>query len=217
MVAGETVEVTFAFKAKHALKHVAICFSEIASGTCADTNMTKKYAVILSGKTIKSVLQLDVPMVAKSGPYRMDNYTRFYSPPKGADTHAYWTAYVFVKIILNAKPEPFKSIAEANAALAQQELGSKNYKDYQLRLTADAEDAMNRGDLHEGKTILDGIRDTVPTEKITSDTYRDFWDYYQRKGNAGNRKKYALLTAKKLRAEGQPAAAAAFEQDASKN
>jgi hypothetical protein len=64
------------------------------------------------------------------------------------------------------------------------------------------------------KSILDEIVSKVPSNQIASETYRSYWYMYQQNGDSANRKKYALLTAEKLKKEGQPQAAAVFEQDA---
>lgn len=110
------------------------------------------------------------------------------------------------------KPGQFEM--ERAAPLTQQFLFNHDYKSYQLQLSTYANDNISNKDYKGAKNILDEIIANVPSNQVTSDTYRTFWYLYQQTGDTANRKKYALLTAQKLKEEGQTQAAAAFEADA---
>lgn len=100
------------------------------------------------------------------------------------------------------------------AKFADQDLQDHNYKAYQLRLTGFAYDYIGTKKYDDARRVLSEIQTNVPSDKITSQTYRAYWYLYQQTGDTQNRKKYAELTAKKLIQEGQTKAAAAFEADA---
>jgi hypothetical protein len=103
---------------------------------------------------------------------------------------------------------------ERAAPLTSQFLKDHDYKSYQLQLATYANDDIMRQNYKGAKSILDEIVSKVPSNQIASETYRSYWYMYQQNGDSANRKKYALLTAEKLKKEGQPQAAAVFEQDA---
>ena len=96
----------------------------------------------------------------------------------------------------------------------EQYLNSHDYKSYQLQLTEYADSYTTQKEYGAAESALNEIIANVPSDKTISDTYRSFWFLYQQKGDTKNRKKYALLTAEKLKQEGQPQAAAGFEKDA---
>jgi cell division protein FtsB len=101
-----------------------------------------------------------------------------------------------------------------SASFDNQMLAEHNYKDYQQQLTFYANGYIGLQQYDKAKEVLEQITTNVPADKITSMTYRSYWSLYKHTGDVQNRKKYALLTAQKLKAEGQDAAAAQFESDA---
>lgn len=112
---------------------------------------------------------------------------------------------------------PYKSIEVRSAPYTQKDLDKKDYVSYQTRLSTSANDYIASGHFSDAERVLSEIVNNVPTDKINSQTYRAYWYFYQQKGDVQNRKKYALLTAEKLKAEGQYAAAADFEKDGKSN
>jgi hypothetical protein len=97
---------------------------------------------------------------------------------------------------------------------ADHDLANHDYQSYQIRLTGYANDYIAMGKYGDAERVLNEIMTNVPKDKIISQTYRSYWYLYQKTGDTQNRKKYALLTAQKLRAEGQDKAAEQFEADA---
>jgi fatty-acid desaturase len=100
------------------------------------------------------------------------------------------------------------------APLTKQYLSTKDYNSYQLQLSSAADDYTSMKRYNDAQRVLNEIIANVPSDKIMSDSYRSFWYLYQQNGDTVNRKKYAKLTADKLKQEGQIKAAAAFEADA---
>ncbi len=96
----------------------------------------------------------------------------------------------------------------------QQYLISHDYASYQLQLSEYADSYTDQKEYSAAESALKEIIANVPSDKITSVTYRSYWYLYQQKGDTNNRKKYARLAAEKLKQEGQPQAAAGFEKDA---
>jgi len=116
---------------------------------------------------------------------------------------------------VNHKSDPMKAAGENRSAAADNNLlQNHDYTGYQSELTLYADVYTGDHRYSDAERVLNTIVQNVPKDQINSSTYRSFWYLYQQKGDAQNRKKYALLTAEKLKQEGQPQAAAAFEKDA---
>lgn len=103
MVAGKTASVTFQFKAKTTMKYVDVCFSKMDSLGCAYRH---KYLTINRGSTIKRVLVMKVPAASLPGSHLLDNYTRFYKPPKYASKDVYWIARAYSCVTTPEQPNP---------------------------------------------------------------------------------------------------------------
>ena len=101
-----------------------------------------------------------------------------------------------------------------NSRGLQQLLNGKDFTSYQEEQDSFANNYIAAKQYSNAETILNMIVSNVPKDKIISKTYRTFWYLYQQNGDTKNRKKYALLTAEKLRQEGDPTTAALFEKDA---
>lgn len=97
---------------------------------------------------------------------------------------------------------------------SNQSLKQHDYTEYQLQRTIYANSYIDKQQYDEAERVLNEIIKDVPSDKISSATYNSYWSLYRHKGDVQNRKKYAVLTAQKLKAEGQPEAAAGFEKDA---
>jgi hypothetical protein len=94
--AGDAATITYAFKAKTTLKYVDVCFGRINSLKCIYRH---KYVTIKKGSTIKRAVKTLMPMVTQSGTYSLDNYTRFYKPPKYGHRDIYWSARSYFCIV----------------------------------------------------------------------------------------------------------------------
>jgi hypothetical protein len=108
----------------------------------------------------------------------------------------------------------YRAPEQNTSKFADQDLKNHDYQSYQMRLTSYANDYIQLQKYDDAKRVLNEIVANVPQDKIISQTYRAYWSLYEHTGDTQNRKKYAKLTADKLRLEGQDKAAAAFDVDA---
>lgn len=113
------------------------------------------------------------------------------------------------------KQQITKDSGEAlNSPGLQRILNGQDYTQYQTLQDSFASYYIMDKQYSNAETVLNMVLANVPKDKIISKTYRTYWYLYQQNGDAQNRKKYALLTAEKLRQEGDPTTAAIFEKDA---
>lgn len=105
-------------------------------------------------------------------------------------------------------------VEQSDVSETRQLLASHDYYNYQVSVTGYVDDYIMLKEYPQAEDDLNQIISNVPPDKITSDTYHSYWYLYLQKGDVANRKKYALLTAQKLKQEGNAKAAAEYEQDA---
>jgi len=108
----------------------------------------------------------------------------------------------------------YKVPEQNTTQFADKDLAAHDYQSYQVRLTGYSNDYIAMSKYGDAERVLNEIMTNVPKDKIISQTYRSYWYLYQKTGDVQNRKKYAQLTADKLKQEGQSKAAEAFEADA---
>ncbi|HET6864137.1 MAG TPA: hypothetical protein VFH37_02995 [Candidatus Saccharimonadales bacterium] len=108
-------------------------------------------------------------------------------------------------------------LEQRTSQTAQNFLNTKDYESYQTTQTTVANEYIVVKEYANAERVLNEIVAKVPSDKITSATYQSYWYLYKQKGDTQNRKKYALLAAKKFQQEGDAKTAALFEKDANTN